>query len=449
VNPTTEELMTSFAPASPGDLEDILRKSQSAFEEWRATNINKRAVLLVQLSEVLERKSKELARLMTTEMGKPIEQSLSEIKKCAWVCRYFAEVGPKLLVDDVRATDATRSYVRREPLGSILAIMPWNFPFWQVFRNAATSLLAGNAMILKHAANTPQCALAIQSVFDEANANVGLFQNVFASHEQLAKLIADDRIRGVTLTGSNQAGEIVGALAGKYVKKVVLELGGSDPFIVLDDVNIDDVAEKAALGRCLNNGQSCIAAKRFIVDQAIVDQFTETFVAAMKSRVIGDPLKAETQIGPLATQAQRDLIERQVNDATSKGAKVLCGGARLKGPGWFFPPTVLSDLTPAMRAFQEELFAPVACIYPFESISEAIAIANATPFGLGASLWTRDSKRVDEFISELECGSVFVNAMVHSDPRLPFGGVKASGVGRELGPEGLFEFVNQKTVWIA
>lgn len=430
-------------------MNEIVKQSALAFKLWRKTALSHRVLLLKSLALKLEQKADTFARLMAEEMGKPVSEGRAEIKKCAFNCNYFAEQGPQMLADEKRESDAQSSFVRHEPLGPILAIMPWNFPFWQVFRMAAPALIAGNSIILKHSESTRRCAAAIAELFREVNAPLGLLQVIDATHEQIPQIIGDKRIRAVTLTGSNRAGEIVGELAGRFVKKIVLELGGSDPFIVFDDVDTKDVAQKAALARCQNSGQSCIAAKRFIIQANIFDEFLAYFVEAMQNLVAGDPLSEKTQVGPLANKNQQALLEAQVNDAKAKGAKVWCGGSTTSGPPYYYPPTVLSDITNDMRVYHEEVFGPVACVYAFEQADEAVRLANDTSFGLASSIWTKDESRALALVDDLEQGLVFINAIPRSDPRLPFGGVKASGHGRELGREGLMEFVNQKTVWLA
>ena len=386
---------------------------------------------------------------MALEMGKPLEQGVGEAEKCAWVCDYYAEHVEGLLAEQPRETDATSSYVRLDALGAVLAIMPWNFPFWQVFRFAAPALAAGNAGILKHAPNVSRCALEIEAVFRDAGFPDGLFRAVFLSNEAAGRVIADPRVRAVTLTGSDRAGSQVAEQAGRHLKKTVLELGGSDPFIVLEDADVARAAEAAAQARVINSGQSCIAAKRFIVVDAVADRFVELLAAAMARPKVGDPLDPATAIGPQARLDLRANLHRQVEESVRRGARLLLGGKLPVGPGAFYPPTVLVAVTPGMPAFDEETFGPVAAVVRAGDEAEAIGLSNASAYGLGASVWTADAKRGERIARELEVGSVFVNGHVKSDPRLPFGGVKRSGYGRELSEYGLREFVNVKTVWVA
>lgn len=429
-------------------MKEIIENSFGAFKIWKNTSLEKRALLLLKLSQLLEHNKNNFAKLMAQEMGKPIIEGRAEIEKCAWACSYFAQVGPDMLKDQARESSLKETFLRYEPLGPILAIMPWNYPFWQVFRMAAPTIMAGCSILMKHSETTPQCARAIAELFIQAQAPKALLQALNVTHEQIPEIISNDRIGGVTLTGSTQAGQIIAALAGKYLKKVVLELGGSDPFIVLEDAPLKKVARLAAQARCQNAGQSCIASKRFIIQDSILEKFLKYFVEAMQNLVMGDPLKESTQIGPLASKKQQLLIDAQVSDARARGAKILCGGVLPEGPGSYYPPTVITKLDSSMRAYNEELFGPVACVYSFFNLNEALNIANATPFGLASSIWTTNSTKALSLIDDLEFGSVFINAIPRSDPRLPFGGVKNSGFGRELGHEGLLEFVNQKVVSI-
>jgi succinate-semialdehyde dehydrogenase/glutarate-semialdehyde dehydrogenase len=432
-------------------MHEIIENSFQAFKIWKKTTLEKRADLLFKLALLLENNKNTYAQLITQEMGKPITESRAEITKCAWACTYFAEEGPDMLKDSPRKSAFPTTFIRYEALGPLLAIMPWNFPFWQVFRMAAPALLSGNTILLKHSEITPRCALAIADLFIEAGAPANLMQLCHASHEQIPEIISDDRIRGISLTGSTKAGQAVAALAGKYLKKIVLELGGSDPFIVLEDAPVEKIASIAALARCQNTGQSCVASKRFIVPNLIFDKFLDYFVCAMKKLVVGNPLDERTQIGPLAHKNQQQLLEAQVNDARAKGAKILCGGVVIAAQGSadsFYPPTVITGIDSSMRIYTEEVFGPVACVYSYSHKDEAIKLANATPFGLAASIWTADESSAQSLINNLEFGSVFINALPCSDPRVPFGGVKNSGLGHELGREGLLEFVNQKVISI-
>jgi succinate-semialdehyde dehydrogenase/glutarate-semialdehyde dehydrogenase len=385
---------------------------------------------------------------MTTEMGKPIKAAVSEAEKCAWVCRYYAENAQRHLADQIVETNAGKSYVKFQPLGPVLAVMPWNFPFWQVFRFAAPALMAGNVGLLKHASNVPQCALAIEEIFTRAGFPRGAFQTLLIGADAVEGILNDERVAAATLTGSEPAGRSVASIAGKQIKKTVLELGGSDPFIVMPSANLDEAVTTAVKARTINNGQSCIAAKRFIVAKEIYEEFERRFVDQMRALRIGDPMEESTDIGPLATPQIVNDLEEQVQKAVAAGARVLTGGKRPDRPGNFFEPTVLVNLDLKAPVSCEEIFGPVAMLFRASGIDEAIQIANSTPFGLGSSAWTNDSKEQAQFIEELEAGSVFINGMVASDPRLPFGGVKHSGYGRELAEFGIREFVNIKTVWI-
>jgi succinate-semialdehyde dehydrogenase/glutarate-semialdehyde dehydrogenase len=386
---------------------------------------------------------------MTLEMGKPIGAAIAEAEKCASVCRYYAERGESFLAPEPVTTDASQSYVRYDPLGCVLAIMPWNFPFWQVFRFAAPALMAGNVALLKHASNVPQSALAIEEIFHRAGFPTGCFQTLLVDSAEVARLIDDPRVAAVTLTGSEGAGVAVGRRAGERIKKAVLELGGSDAFVVMPSADIEQAATTAVKARTINNGQSCIAAKRFIVHAQVYDRFVERLVSGMRALRIGDPMDPATEIGPLATGAIRDELAGQVERSVAAGARVLAGGSKLDRPGNYYAPTVLADPQRGSPAWNEELFGPVAVVFRVQDLDEAIAVANATDFGLGASAWTNDAEEKERLVREIEAGSVFVNGMVRSDPRLPFGGIKRSGHGRELAVQGIREFVNVKTVWIA
>lgn len=404
--------------------------------------------MMMRAAEILENDKNAFAKIMTTEMGKPIKAAVSEAEKCAWVCRYYAENAQHQLADQDVETNAAKSYVKFQPLGPVLAVMPWNFPFWQVFRFAAPALMAGNVGLLKHASNVPQCALAIEEIFTRGGFPQGAFQTLLIGSDAVEGILNDERVAAATLTGSEPAGRSVASIAGKQIKKTVLELGGSDPFIVMPSANLDEAVTTAVKARTINNGQSCIAAKRFIVATEIYEEFERRFVDEMRALRIGDPMEESTDIGPLATpQIVKDLDE-QVKTAVTAGARVLTGGKRLERPGNFFEPTVLVDIDLNAPVSCEEIFGPVAMLFRASGIDEAIQIANATPFGLGSSAWTNDTKQQAQFIEELEAGSVFINGMVASDPRLPFGGVKHSGYGRELAEFGIREFVNIKTVWI-
>src|SRR5881409_1080503 len=449
VNPATGEVVETYEETSPKEIERILAGAQAAFAEWRNTPFTARARSMRNAAQVLKKRKADYARLMTLEMGKPIVQGEAEIEKCAWTCEYYADHAEALLAEQSRETEASRSYVRFDPLGPVLAVMPWNFPFWQVFRFAAPALMAGNAGVLKHASNVPGCALAIESVFRDAGFPRGLFATVLIGSSAVAGLIADRRIVAATLTGSDRAGSTVAEHAGRALKKTVLELGGSDPFIVLADADLATTAKMAAEARLVNSGQSCIAAKRFIVVEGVADQFLERFTTEMRARKVGDPLDPTTQVGPQARLDLRENLHRQVQESVKRGARLVLGGEVPAGRGAFYPPTVLSAVEPGMPAFDQETFGPVAAVIRAKDEADAIRIANASPYGLGASVWTADSKRGERVAREIEAGSVFVNGLVRSDPRLPFGGVKRSGYGRELSAYGLREFVNIKTVWVA
>jgi len=448
IDPATGRVRARFAEISEAELDAKLALAAETFRAFRTMPFSERADRLRRAADLLEREKKRLGELMTSEMGKPVAAAIAEAEKCAWVCRYYADEAERLLSDERVETDATRSFVRFEPLGPVLAVMPWNFPFWQVFRFAAPALAAGNVGLLKHASNVPECALAIEDVIARAGFPAGAFQTLLLGSERVAGVIADSRIAAVTLTGSEGAGAAVGAAAGKALKKSVLELGGSDPFVVMPSADVAAAAETAVRARTINNGQSCIAAKRFILHGSIVDEFRDRFVARMRALRVGDPLDPTTDVGPLATPAILSDVEDQVRRTVAAGARVLVGGERLPGPGNFYPPTVLDDVPLESAASVEEVFGPVAALFRAGDIDEAIAIANRSRFGLGASCWTRDDAERDRFLREIEAGSVFVNGMVKSDPRLPFGGIKRSGHGRELAREGIREFVNVKTVWI-
>ena len=448
INPATEELLAEYEEADGTAVGAALSRTQTAFAGWRRASFAERATAMRGAARNLRGDRDRLAGLMTLEMGKPIREAQAEIEKCAWACEYFAENAEGYLRDAPIASAATESYVTYQPLGTVFAIMPWNFPFWQVFRFAAPSLMAGNTALVKHAPSTPQCALAIAKVFHDASFPEGVFENLFVDTDTAARIIGDERIAAVTLTGSDRAGSSVAATSGRALKKTVLELGGSDAFVVLGDADVDRAAEVGVRARCLNSGQSCIAAKRFVVHAAVYDAFRDVFVAGMRAQRVGDPRSEDTAIGPLARRDLRDLLTEQVDDALAHGARALLGGERPSGRGFFSPPTVLEGVGARARAYREELFGPVACLYRAGSDDEALALANATDFGLGASVWTRDPARAERFVGALETGSVFVNGLVKSDPRLPFGGVKESGYGRELGVEGVRAFVNVKTVWV-
>jgi succinate-semialdehyde dehydrogenase/glutarate-semialdehyde dehydrogenase len=449
VNPSTGEVLETFTPTSPEELEPILARAHAAFVRWSAMPFTARAQPMREVGRLLRRDVARHAVAITLEMGKPIVQAEAEVEKCARGCDFYAEHAERFLAEQPRKTDASDSYVRFDPLGPVLAIMPWNFPYWQVFRFAAPALMAGNAGLLKHASNVPRCALAIETLFRDAGFPEGLFAAVLIESAQVAGLIADPRIAAVTLTGSERAGRAVAAQAGDALKKTVLELGGSDPFLILADADLTAAAEAAADARLVNSGQSCIAAKRFIVVEAVADRFLDLFADALRARRMGDPMARETQVGPQARVDLRDALHEQVEDSVKRGAEVLLGGEIPPGKGAFYPPTLLVGVAPGMAAFDQETFGPVAAVVRARDEGEAVRLANASGFGLGASLWTRDRTRARRLATQIEAGSVFVNGVVKSDPRLPFGGIKRSGYGRELSEYGIREFVNVKSVWIA
>ncbi len=448
LNPATEELLQTYPGTKDSEAHSCVEQSIEAFRSCRKTEYRQRATLLQNLADHLESQSETLAELMALEMGKIRAEGIAEIAKCAWCCRHFARTGEEYIKDDPRGSDGSVSFARYEPLGPLLAIMPWNFPFWQFFRFAAPALLAGNSILLKHAPSTPRCAIAIEKIVRDAGFPGHLVQSLFLTNEQVATLIGNPHLRGVTLTGSTNAGRAVAESAGRHLKTMVLELGGSDPFIVLEDADLSEAIQVGVTSRCLNAGQSCIAAKRFLVHQSKLAEFSERFAEVMKKRVAGDPLDPRSDMGPLAREDLRDQLADQVAATVTRGATVLCGGKKPEGTGFYYPATVLLNADPGSPALSEELFGPVAVIVPFTNDREAIQLANATEYGLGASLWTQDLQRANHLLEDLETGNVFVNGMVKSDPRLPFGGAKASGFGRELSREGMREFVNIKTVWI-
>ena len=446
INPATGETLREFTELSSEQVEEKVARAAAAFVAYRRSTLADRAGWLLRAAELLEAEKQELGRLMTLEMGKPLAAAIAEAEKSAWGCRYYAEHAAGFLAEQHVKTDGHDSFITFQPLGVVLAIMPWNFPFWQVFRFAAPALMAGNTALLKHASNVPQCALAIESVLQRAGFPEGAFQTLLVSSERVAALLADTRVVAATLTGSEAAGSAVAAEAGRHIKKTVLELGGSDPFIVMPSAPLERAVTTAVTARNINNGQSCIAAKRFIVHDKIFDAFIAQFVPAMEAQVIGDPLDSRTQLGPLATQRIRDDLHEQVQRSVQAGARVLTGGQPLAGTGFYYAPTVLTDIPPDSPAYREELFGPVAAVFRARDLNHAIALANNSRYGLGSAAWTSDAAEQRRFIEELESGLVFINGMVASDPRLPFGGVKRSGYGRELGEVGIHEFVNIKTV---
>ena len=449
INPATGTVLERFEETAPPQVDRILARADTEWRDWSRRPVAQRVAPLSAAARLLRDRKERYARFMALEMGKPLEQGAAEAEKCAWACDYYAEHASAMLADVPRQTDASRSYIRFDAIGVVLAIMPWNFPFWQVFRFAVPALAAGNACVLKHAPNVPRCAVEIERLWKDAGLPEGLFQSVLLQNEGAARVIVDPRVRAVTLTGSDRAGSVVGEQAAHHLKKTVLELGGSDPFIVLEDAVVSRAATVAAEARLQNSGQSCIAAKRFIVADRVAGQFTERLTAEMASRRVGDPLDPATAVGPQARLDLRANLHRQVEESVRRGAQLVLGGRLPDGPGAFYPPTVLTAVRPGTPAFDEETFGPVAAVMVARDDADAVRIANASVYGLGASVWTADPARGDRIARELEAGSVFVNGLVKSDPRLPFGGVKRSGYGRELSEYGLREFVNIKTVWVA
>ena len=448
VNPATEEVIASFDAFASDEVEMALAEAHDAYLDWRERSIAERAVPMRALAALLRDRSERYARLATLEMGKPIVEARAEIEKCAFGADHFAQNAARYLADEEIRANARRSIVAFQPLGVVLAVMPWNFPFWQVIRFAAPALMAGNAAILKHASNVPQCALAIEEAFRDAGFPQGLLRTVLVPGSAIEPLIADDRVRAVTLTGSSDTGSRIAELAGHALKKTVLELGGSDPFIVLADADLGLAATTAVRARNQNNGQSCIAAKRFIVVDSVADEFERRFAKGVEDLVVGDPMDPKTQVGPLARRDLLDTLERQVEESVRAGARVLTGGERVAGKGYFFRPTVLANVTHEMAAFREETFGPVAAVVRVRDADEAIRVANDSAYGLGAAIWSRDVAQGERLARRIEAGSVFVNGMVASDPRLPFGGIKRSGYGRELAAFGAREFTNIQTIWI-
>jgi succinate-semialdehyde dehydrogenase/glutarate-semialdehyde dehydrogenase len=448
INPATGQTLKTFVPLTDSDIENKLQSAVRAYQTHRRTDFGARAAAMNQAAEILESDKEKFGRLMTLEMGKPLKAAVEEVVKSAWGCRYYAENAERFLTAEEIVTNASRSGILYQPLGPILAVMPWNFPFWQVFRFAAPALMAGNVGLLKHASNVPQSALAIEEVFRRAGFPEGVFQTLLIEAKQVRQVIEDRRIAAATLTGSEPAGQQVASTAGRQIKKTVLELGGSDPFIVMASANLEAAVSTAVKARIINNGQSCIAAKRFIISERIADQFENRFLQEMRNVRIGDPMDDSTELGPIASEELLKTLEDQVNRSEKAGARVLLGGKRLNQPGYFYPATVLRDIPPDSPAFKEEIFGPVACLFRVNDAAEAIHLANGSDFGLGCSVWTQDEHERELFLSEIESGLVFVNAMVASDPRLPFGGVKHSGYGRELSSHGIREFVNIKTFWI-
>jgi len=449
INPATGEKVKEFSSFDDAEIEKRLKRAENASRKYRRTSFSQRSELMAAAAELLLLEKDRLAEIITVEMGKLFRASLEEIEKCARGCRFYAENGERFLEDEPAQTDAARSYVHYEPLGAVLAIMPWNFPFWQVFRFAAPALMAGNVGLLKHASNVPQCALAIEQIFCRAGFDDGIFQAVLIEPDQVEKIIADPRVKAVTLTGSERAGSAVASAAARQIKKSVLELGGSDAFIVMPSADFESALSTAVKARTVNTGQSCIAAKRFFIADEIYDEFVDQFVDRMRALKVGDPVDPATEIGPLATEQILQRVHDQVQKSIAAGAKILTGGYRLHAPGFFYEPTVLVNVPRESPAYREEVFGPVASIFRVSDVGRAIEMANDSSFGLAATVWTNNPEEQKLFTSDLEVGMVFINAMVGSDPRLPFGGVKRSGYGRELGAAGIREFTNTKTIWIS
>ncbi|MGE0821213.1 MAG: NAD-dependent succinate-semialdehyde dehydrogenase [Candidatus Binatia bacterium] len=448
LNPATEEILATFDYSSPAEVEKILAAARDAFGPWRRTFISDRARLMRAAASCLRERQSRLAQIITAEMGKPLREAEAEVAKCAWTCEFFAEHGQYFLGDRFIKSQASQSYIQFTPLGTILAIMPWNYPLWQVIRFAAPALMAGNTAILKPALNVPQCALATEEIFRDSGFPEGVFRTVFVSEPNAMLLIKDPRIAAVTLTGSDGAGSQVAAVAGQMIKKTVLELGGSDPFIVLADADLDTAVETGMRARFQNAGQSCVAAKRFLIVETVYDEFQQRFVAAVEHLRVGDPNDRDTDVGPLARADLREHLEQQVLQSVAQGAQLVVGGKRPQSRGYFFAPTVLNNVGPQAPAFHEEVFGPVASLIKVRDVDEAVALANQSPYGLGASLWTTDLSLARGLAREIEAGQIFINGRVASDPRLPFGGIKRSGYGRELSDYGIQEFTNIQTVWI-
>lgn len=448
INPTTGKVEKTFSELTKIEVYELVEKAHDAFLEWRKTDFATRSKLMKKAAEILKEQKEYYGKILTLEMGKPITQAIAEVEKCAWVCDYYADNGERILEKEIVITDASESFIRFDPIGVVLAVMPWNFPFWQVFRFAAPALMAGNVGILKHASNVPQSALAIEEIFIKAGFPHNVFKTFLIGSSLVKDLIDHPKVKAATLTGSEPAGKQVAQACGGNLKKSLMELGGSDPFIVLEDANIDEAVKTAVSARIINNGQSCIAAKRFIVVEKIFEQFEKKFVDTMTKVKVGDPMNKETELGPIAREDLLNELDDQVKQSVAKEAIVLCGGKRIQREGYFYEVTILSNVLPGSPAYDDEIFGPVASLIKAKDEEDAIRIANDSQFGLGASLWTSDKEKAKIIAGKIESGSVFINGMVKSDPRLPFGGIKNSGYGRELSQYGIKEFVNIKTVWV-
>lgn len=448
INPANGNLLKTFTELTKDEVYTAIEKADEAFQNWRESDFGFRSRLMKTAATILLEGKEHYGRILTLEMGKTISQAAAEVEKCAWVCDYYADNAEKILSNEIVETDASESFVRFDPLGVILAVMPWNFPFWQVFRFAAPAMMAGNVCLLKHASNVPMSALAIEEIFMKAGFPVGTFKTLLIGSSLVKNVIEHPKVKAATLTGSELAGKNVAQTCGSKLKKTVMELGGSDPFIVLKDADIDEAVKTAVTARLINNGQSCIAAKRFIVVEEVYDSFEKKFVDKMKNVKVGDPLKRETELGPIAREDLLLELDQQVKQSVDKGAVVLCGGKRVEREGFFYEPTIVANLRKGLPAYDDEIFGPVASLIKAKDEDDAIRIANDSSFGLGASLWTKDISKAKELARKIESGSVFINGMMKSDPRLPFGGIKNSGYGRELSHYGIKEFVNIKTVWI-
>ena len=448
INPATEELVKKFTPTSDKEVKIIIDQVDEEFQLWKNKTYAERKVLMFKAAEVLRSEKQHYAEILTLEMGKPIKQAIAEVEKCAWACEYYAENTESILEKEFIETDASESYVQFDPIGIVLAVMPWNFPYWQVFRFAAPALMAGNAGILKHASNVPMSALAIEEIFHKAGFPKNIFRTLLIESKQVDAVIENSKVKASTLTGSEYAGSMVASKSGKMLKKSVMELGGSDPFIILADANLKEAVNTAVTARLLNNGQSCIAAKRFIVVEEIAQKFEEMFKARMEKTIVGDPMQEETELGPIAREDLLIELHEQITKSVEAGAKILTGGKRLERKGYYYAPTIISDVKKGMVAYEQEFFGPAATVIKVKDEEEAIFVANDTEFGLGASLWTSDLEKAKSLAKQIDSGSVFINGMVKSDPRLPFGGIKLSGFGRELSHYGIKEFVNIKTVWV-